>query len=220
MRSAFGLLLLTGVAHGFSCLTRLPSFSPDLMARRIPVMPAVLRAPPAVALAKKKGGGSKGGQVQVVLFEPIKGVGKKGEIVSVKSSYAENVILRGGKGELATDDKLAEIAASEAAKVAEAKAAKDLAIQKGEELTKAFGEDGVQIKKNAGPDGALFGSVTKTEILAMLQETVPGLTIKIGDIKPPDLKAVGEGTAEITLHKEVVTKLKVVVSPTGSVFDQ
>ena len=47
--------------------------------------------------AKKKCGAAKVA-VQVVLNAPVKGVGKKGDVVSVKSAYAENVIIRGGLG--------------------------------------------------------------------------------------------------------------------------
>ncbi len=47
-----------------------------------------------MAKSKKKGGGDKGGKsgmVQVVLLADVKGQGKKGEVVSVKSAFAENM---------------------------------------------------------------------------------------------------------------------------------
>lgn len=209
------LFLLVSLLFACAC-----SFSVSPAARMTAT--AATSASPAalVMLAKKKkggGGGAAGGMVQVVLFQPVKGIGKKGEIVKVKSAYAENVILRGGLGEMATEEKLEEIAVAEAAAAATAKAEKDAAIKHSEKIESVFGEDGAAIKKNAGPDGKLFGSVTATELVSVLQEQA-GVTVKSSDIKPPDMKSVGEGFAEVRLHKEVVAKLKVVVSPAGSVL--
>ena len=75
-----------------------------------------------------------------------------------------------------------------------------------------FGEAGAEIKKNVGPDGALFGSVTPTEVAELLRERA-GVEVEKRHIAVPDLKRVGEATAKITLHKEVVSELKIVVVP-------
>jgi large subunit ribosomal protein L9 len=166
-------------------------------------------------MAKKKGkggggGSSSSGSVQVVLSAPVKGVGKKGELVTVKAAYAENFLIRGGLGVKATPDVLKNFEAEQAAAVAAAEAAKQRAVEASETLKKVFSE-GAMVKKNVGPDGALFGSVTASE-LATLIEDQAGIKVEKKDIQPPDLKKVGTGTAEITLHKEVVSKLKVVVA--------
>ena len=74
------LMLL--VVSSTSALTLQP-----LVARSVrhPQQPACARAPPPAAMAKKKSKSvSKAGTVQVVLRADVKGVGKKGELVSVK----------------------------------------------------------------------------------------------------------------------------------------
>ena len=164
----------------------------------------------AKAKSKAKASKSKGGAVQVVLHQLVKGVGKKGEVVTVKPSYAENVILRGGLGALATPEVLESIAVQKAADAEAAAEAKAAAITNDEALTSLFAEDGCVVAKRTGPDGAIFGSVTATEIADVLEKQA-GIHLEKKDIKVPDLKHVGSGTAEVRLHKEVVHKLKVVV---------
>jgi len=46
--------------------------------------------------------------VQVVLSQTIKGIGNKGELVLVAVAYAENVVVRGGLGVIASPEILAD----------------------------------------------------------------------------------------------------------------
>merc|ERR1719478_1292724 len=74
------------------------------------------RTGPVVMMAKSK-------SISVVLNQDITGVGTKGVVVQVKPAYAENVIIRGGLGKIATPDELAKI---EKAQAEAAEAAKGL----------------------------------------------------------------------------------------------
>lgn len=114
----------------------------------------------ASMMAKKKAAKAKGSSamVQVVLNQPVKSIGKKGDFVWVKPAYAENVIVRGGLGAIADAETLEHVAAENEAAAAAAVAAKQAAVQDSAKLETIFGEKGVVIKKNVGPDGALFGS--------------------------------------------------------------
>ena len=167
-----------------------------------------------MAKSKKAKGGAKGGasaSVQVVLHQEVKGVGKKGELVMVKPAYAENVLIRGGLGAVATPEILEQIAADDAASAEAAAAAKAAAQASAKKLTEVFGDAGCVIEKKCGPDGAIFGSVTQTDLADALKQHA-GLQVEKKHIKcPSDLKNAGTGTAEITLHKEIVHTLKVVV---------
>lgn len=53
---------------------------------------------------------------------------------------------------------------------AEAAALKAQAMKDAETIAAAFGEDGGEIAKNIGPDGAVFGSVTAAEVVALIKE--------------------------------------------------
>ena len=183
LRVALVLVLHAAVALAFNVnvhATNLGGMRKGGMVARSDV-PAVLMM---AKKAKKGGGAAKGGTVQVVLNAPVKGVGKKGDVVSVKSAYAENVIIRGGLGALATQEILEQIAEQDAANAEAAAAAKAAAVANAAALTKLFGEKGCVITKNVGPDGAIFGSITPTEIADVLSKEA-GITVQKKDIKTP-----------------------------------
>ena len=176
----------------------------------LPCVRVPARATPApVMMAKKQAAGKK---VQVVLSQTIKGIGNKGELVSVAPAYAENVVVRGGLGVIASPEILADIAANAAKDAAAAKAAKDAAINDDKKLDAVFGKQGCLIKKSVGRDGAIFGSITAAEVADAIKERA-GVVVDKKDIEPPTMKGVGTGMAEVKLHKEVTHKLKIVVAP-------
>lgn len=170
-----------------------------------------VRRAAAIIMAKKKGGGGGGSKmVQVVLSEDIKGVGRKNELVSVKPAYADNFIVRGGKGRIADEETLAQIAADDAATKAAAAAALAQAVADDKKLASVFGEEGCVVTKKVGPDGAIFGSVTGAELAAAIKEKA-GVAVDKKHISSPDIKFAGSGSCNVELHKTVVHKLKVVV---------
>ena len=97
----------------------------------------------AVTLLAKKA--AKGKETLVVLLEPVKGIGKKGEVVSVKPAYAQNVLLAKGLGKVASPDVLKEIEKADAEAAAAAAAAKQEAKDIAAKIESAFGDEGVFI---------------------------------------------------------------------------
>ena len=134
--------------------------------------------------------------------------------MSVKPAYAENMLIRAGLGEVATAETLAQIEADEAAAAAAAAAALAAAKVNAEKLASAFDEPGLEVAKKVGPDGSIFGSVTSAELAEAIAKHA-GVTVDKKAITPPDLKRLGEGTAEVSLHKQVKAKVKVVVVEAG-----
>ena len=137
--------------------------------------PAALHAPTApprssLLLMAKKPAGGKGKEVQVVLTQPVKGVGKAGELVTVKASYMENALRPRGLCKLATPDLLVQIEAEQAAAAEAAKAARATADAGAATLATVFGGEGIFIKKKVGPKGDLFGSVTSAEVASLISE--------------------------------------------------
>ena len=110
--------------------------------------------------------------MQVLLSADVKGVGKKGEVVSVKPAYAENMLIRSGLGQEATPEILEQLAADNEAAIAAAIAEKEAAQENEKALTAAFGEEGAVLKKKVGPDGSMFGSITPTEIADLIKKRV------------------------------------------------
>jgi len=79
-----------------------------------------------------------------------------------------------------------------------------------EELSKQFDGVSVTFHRRAGEHEQLFGSVTSADIATELERK--GFNIDRRKIQLHDpLKAVGEYTIPIKLHREVTTHLKVVI---------
>jgi large subunit ribosomal protein L9 len=221
------------------------------LAYQLPTRSAIAQAPrsPSPSVLAKK---SKPKLVQVVLSEPVKGVGEAGECVAVKAAYADNVrepcrfrtaphthcgthialsayraahllpcpprpqfIVRGGKGVLATPEKLRQLAAEAAAAEAAAASAKAAALEARETLTAAFGSNGLLVPKNAGPDGAIFGSVTAAEVAQLVAERT-GVRIEKRQVEVPKVDRVGTATATLRLHKDVTLAVSLVVTPAAA----
>ena len=153
-----------------------------------PACARVGRSSSAVMMAKKKKAAAAK-TVEVVLSAPVKGLGKKGDLVSVKPAYAENALVRAGLGVLATPEMLTQLAADQAAADADAAKVKQQAVDDAATLEKVF-KDGCVVKKKTGPDGSIFGSVTGAEVAALLQEQA-GVTVDKKNIEVRAFSAFG-----------------------------
>eukprot|EP00908_Phaeocystis_cordata_P012387 Transcript_23369.p3 GENE.Transcript_23369~~Transcript_23369.p3 ORF type:complete len:203 (+),score=91.85 Transcript_23369:90-698(+) len=166
----------------------------------------------AVTLLAKKA--AKGKETLVVLLEPVKGIGKKGEVVSVKPAYAQNVLLAKGLGKVASPDVLKEIEKADAEAAAAAAAAKQEAKDIAAKIESAFGDEGVFIEKKVGPSGDIFGSVTGADVADCIAERL-GVTVDRKAVTVPSISSVGSVVASLALHKEVKANLKLTVVAAG-----
>jgi len=168
------------------------------------------RPRPTAAMLAKKPAAKK--EVMVLLSDDIKGVGKKGEIVSVKPAYAQNFITPNGLGEVATPQLLKQLEQDKAEAAAAAAAAKEAAVELAARLKEMFDKEGAVIKKKAGPSGEIFGKVTSSH-LAEIIKARSGAEVNKKDISVPTIKGLGSAVAKVTLHKEVppvTVQLKVI----------
>jgi large subunit ribosomal protein L9 len=148
--------------------------------------------------------------MEVILRDHVEHLGRRGEIVKVADGYARNYLLPRKLALPATDAnrkwvererKQAEVRDLEERGGAEAIAARLNAL----ELT---------ITRKVGENDQLYGSVTNADIAALLREK--GFEIDRRKILLPDpIKALGENTVPVKLHREVTAQLKVVVGKDG-----
>jgi large subunit ribosomal protein L9 len=144
--------------------------------------------------------------MEVILRDHVEHLGRRGEIVKVADGYARNYLLPRKLALPATDAnrkwvererKLAEVRDSEERGAAEAVAARLNAL----ELT---------INRKVGENDQLYGSVTNADIAELLAQK--GFEIDRRKILLPDpIKALGENTVPVKLHRDVTAQLKVVV---------
>ena len=147
------------------------------------------------------------GDMEIVLLEDVKALGKKGQVVKVNDGYARNFILPKKLGVEATAKNLNDLKLQ---KANEAKiAAEQLAAAKelGEKLEKAT----VTLAIKAGEGGRAFGSVSSKEIGKSIQEQL-GLEVDKKKIVLNDpIKSIGSFEVPVKLHKDVTAKLAVKV---------
>jgi large subunit ribosomal protein L9 len=148
--------------------------------------------------------------MEVILKQDVDGTGLRGEVVNVARGYARNFLLPRGLAEPASPALVRELekrdaqrARHEAKTGDEAKAIADRI----EALELRF-------DVNAGPTGALFGSVTPTNVADRLwnEEKIRVDRRKLG---MDAIKRIGRYTVPIEVFADVTAGLKLVVAPEG-----
>lgn len=145
--------------------------------------------------------------VQVILRDDIDKLGKTGELVRVRPGYARNYLLPRGLAVVATEGNVRRIEHEKREALARlekrrATAAKQAGAMAGVTLT---------IKKQAGEEGKLFGSVTAVEVASALEAL--GHKIDRRKIHMPDaaIKHVGSYELSAKLEGGVLASFKLEV---------
>jgi large subunit ribosomal protein L9 len=143
--------------------------------------------------------------MEVILREDIPGVGYKNDLVTVKNGYGRNYLIPKGLAVLAT-----ETAKKVLTEDKKQKAHKEEKILKeAEELGKALESLKVKIAAKAGTSGKIFGSVNDVQLANAIKEQ-HNFDVDRKDISVDgdSIKELGEYTAKIRLHKEVIAEVK------------
>ena len=145
--------------------------------------------------------------MEVILRDHVEHLGRRGEIVKVADGYARNYLLPRKLALPATDAnrkwvererKLAEVRDAEERGAAETIATRLNALE-------------LQITRRVGENDQLYGSVTNADIAELLVSK--GFEIDRRKILLPDpIKALGNNTVPVKLHRDVTAQLKVTVA--------
>jgi len=148
--------------------------------------------------------------MKVLLRNDVRGVGRRGDIVEVKSGYARNFLLPTGAALLANDSM-----ELQAASMRKARDLRDAQSRSAAETQRSVIEAAkVTIAARAGANGRLFGSVTESDIVNALR-TATNISLDRHAIQMAEhLKEVGTATVsahlfdgvEATITVEVVAK--------------
>jgi len=144
--------------------------------------------------------------MEVLLHEDVKNVGKAGQVVKVSEGYARNFLLPSNKAVVATKRTIEAMDALMKKKTE--RAASDEAKLK-ETAGKMNGLE-IKLKKKAGDDGKLFGSVSEAEIAAAVAEK----GFKIAKKKVAlngHLKDIGTSEVTISLKHGIEARIKVTI---------
>jgi large subunit ribosomal protein L9 len=144
--------------------------------------------------------------VEVILRDHVENLGRRGEIVKVADGYARNFLLPRNLALPATDTNRKRVERER----------KNLGLretedrQSAEAIAMRLTAVEIAIPRKVGENDQLYGSVTNADIAELLKEK--GFDVDRRKILLPDpIKALGENTVPVKLHRDVTAQLKVIV---------
>lgn len=150
--------------------------------------------------------------MKVILRADVDNLGRLGEIVAVKPGYGRNYLLPQGLASLATPGNL-KVFEQERRKL---QARNDAIRAEAAGLAGKIEAAKVVIEVRTGDGDKLYGSVTSSQIAAILAEQ--GVDVDRRKIQLDEgIRTLGEYIVDVKLHPEVVAKLKVNVVKHGRV---
>ncbi len=143
--------------------------------------------------------------MEIILKEDIIGLGFKNDIVNVKSGYGRNYLIPTGKGVIASESAKKVLAENLKQQARKLEALKAEAQKKGDAL------NGVEIvvEMKVSANGVTYGSVNAGVVADELKKK--GFDIDRKIITMREAKKLGDYTALVHFHKEVVVELPVKV---------
>jgi large subunit ribosomal protein L9 len=148
--------------------------------------------------------------MKVILTEEIRGLGTRGDVVTVKDGYARNFLLPKNLAREASAGNMKQIEHERRKWALLAQQEKD-AAQKAADKVKGVK---IRIEKRVGENGHLFGSVTANEIADALAEKGIEVDKRRIELAQP-IKSAGMHDVEVRLHKDVAAQIQVEVVGQG-----
>ena len=146
--------------------------------------------------------------MEVILREHVDNLGRRGDVVKVAAGYARNYLLPRNLALAVTDANKRQIERER--KNAEARELEERT--QAEAFAKRLSEVEIAIPRRVGEHDALYGSVTSADIAAAL--AAKGFDIDRRKITLPEpLKALGQVTVPVKIHREVTAQVQVSVVP-------
>ena len=149
--------------------------------------------------------------MDVILLSDVDKVGLRGEVVSVARGYARNYLLPRRLAEPATPAKVAELERREAQRARhEART-----FEHAQEIADLLGKTVLRFEVKAGPTGALFGSVTPTDVADEIWRTRKVRVDRRKIHLDEPIKRIGRYELPIELFTDVTVEVKTLVVPEG-----
>ena len=148
--------------------------------------------------------------MEVILLKDVEKVGLRGEVVNVARGYARNFLLPRKLAELASVARVAELK-----KLDEQRARHEArSVDQAQEIAGVLSKTVLRFDVKSGPTGALFGSVTTTDIADELWRTRK-VRVDRKKIDTDALKRIGRYAIPIQVFEGVTVEVKTLVVPEG-----
>jgi large subunit ribosomal protein L9 len=145
--------------------------------------------------------------MKVILTEDVLGTGKKGQVVDVKDGHGRNFLIPRGLALPATEGNIKRFENI----VKNLSSKKGRSLKTAEDMKVKIEECSLTIKKKAGTDGKLFGSVTPKDITEAIKKVL-GVEIDKKNVKIDEpIKMTGAYTIEVHLKQDINAKVKIEV---------
>jgi large subunit ribosomal protein L9 len=149
--------------------------------------------------------------MDVILLQDVEKVGLRGEVVNVARGYARNYLLPRRLAEAATPARVAEVRRHDEERARhEARS-----VEQANEIAGVLNKTVLRFEVKAGPAGALFGSVTPTDVA---DEIWRARKIRVDRRKiqlAEPIKRIGRYDVPIDLFQDVTVEVKTLVVPEG-----
>jgi large subunit ribosomal protein L9 len=137
--------------------------------------------------------------VQVLLRRDVKGIGRRGDIVTVSSGHARNYLIPNGLAVEATDGAVAQAASLKKSRdlreAADRESARAIAAQ--------FAAEPLVITAKAGSTGKLFGSVTAADIAEAIERQFRVVVDRKHLSISSPIREVGTHSVTVSLYADV-----------------
>ena len=144
--------------------------------------------------------------MEVILREHVDNLGRRGDVVKVAEGYARNYLLPRKLALAVTENNKRQIEREK--KVAEAREMEEKAAA--EAVAQRLAQVEIEIPRRVGENDTLYGSVTSADIAHALQ--TKGFEIDKRKIQLAEpLKALGDTTIAVKVHRDVTAQLRVKV---------
>ncbi len=148
--------------------------------------------------------------VDVILLQDVEHIGLRGDVVHVARGYARNYLLPRKLAEPATAGRVAELKRIDEQRARHEARSADQAQQ----IAEVLGKTVLRFDVRSGPTGALFGSVTPTDIADELWRTRK-IRVDRRKIGIDNLKRIGRYSVPIEVFEGVEVEVKTLVVPEG-----
>ncbi len=149
--------------------------------------------------------------MKVILADDVRGLGHRGDTVTVKPGYARNFLFPRGVAYEATSANVRKL--SEEQKKYDEKMLREEAVA--QNAAKSVEGITVVVAKKAGEEGHLYGSVTASEIADALAAKGVEVDRRRIELAEP-IRRLGTHTVHVRLHRDVVATLNVEVQASGT----
>jgi large subunit ribosomal protein L9 len=142
--------------------------------------------------------------MEIILKQDVKNLGSKDDIVKVKNGYGRNFLIPNGYAIIANESnkkQLAEIQKQRAFKEQKLK-------EEAQKIAKKFETLSVKVGAKAGETGKIFGSVNNIQVADALKKLGIDVDRKNITLKEDAIKNLGNYTATVKLHKDVVVEVQ------------